>query len=69
MCSTIIWTFFVENLADVNDEHGERFFENISVMGRQFKGKCNAAMLTDYRCGIKREDHTPHKRLEGKKVV
>ena len=30
--------FFVENLGDVSDEHGERFHQDISEMEQRFKG-------------------------------
>ena len=56
--------FFGENLGDVSDEHGERFHHDVSVMGRRFKEKWNPGMLADYCWGIKKEDHTPHKRLK-----
>ena len=61
--------FFVENLGDVSDEHGERFHQDISVMEQQFKGKWNPGTLSDYCSGIKREGHTPHKRLRRTKDV
>ena len=61
--------FFAEILGDVSDKHGERFHQDISVMGRRFKGKWNRGMLADYCLGIKREFHTPHKRLRRTKVV
>ena len=40
--------FFVENLGDVSDEHGERFHQDISVMEQRFKGKWSPDMLADY---------------------
>ena len=61
--------FFAENLGDVSDEHDERFHQDISVMERRFKGKWNPGMLSDCCWGIKREDHTAHKRLRRTKVV
>ena len=60
---------FAENLGDVSDEHGERFHHNISVMEQRFKEKWSPGMLADYCWGIKRQDHTPQKRLRRTKVV
>ena len=61
--------FFAENLGDVSSEHDERFHQDISVMKRRFKEKWSPRMLADYCRGIKREDHTPRKRLRKVKVV
>ena len=60
---------FAENRGDVSDEHGQRFHQDISVMGRRFKGKWNPGMLADYCSGKKRKYHTLHKRLRRTKVV
>ena len=40
--------FFAENLGDVNDQNGERFHQNISVIERRFKGKWKPGMLADH---------------------
>ena len=70
MCfTTLIWIFLGDNLGDVSDEHGERFHQDISVMERRFKRYWSPGMLADYRCSIKKEDHTQHKRLRRTKVV
>ena len=51
--------FFAENLGDVNDEHGERFHQDISVMEKRFIGKWKPGMLADYCWNIKK-DNTLH---------
>lgn len=40
--------FFPENLADVSDEHGERFHQDISMVENRYKGKWSPAMLADF---------------------
>ena len=37
--------FFPLNCGDLSDEHGERFYQDISVMEHRYKGKWSAAML------------------------
>ena len=39
--------FFPLNCGDVNDEHGERFHQDVSVMEHKYKGKWSAAKLGD----------------------
>ena len=52
-------------VSNVSNKHGERFDQDISVMERRW----NPGMSADYCWDIKKEDHTPHKRLRGTKVV
>ena len=40
--------FFPLNCGDLSDEHGERFYQDISVMEHRYKGKWSAAMLGGY---------------------
>lgn len=40
--------FFLDNLGEVSDEHGERFQQDISVMELRYQGRCSSAMLADY---------------------
>ena len=47
--------FFPPNCGDVSDVHGERFYQVISVMEQRYKGKWDAAMLTDYCWMVKRD--------------
>ena len=61
--------FFAENLGDVNDEHGERFHQDISVMEKRFIGKWNPGMLADYCWNMIKEDNTIHKRVKRTNVV
>jgi len=49
--------FFPLHCGDVSDEHGERFHQDISVMGHRYKGKQSAAMLGDYCWMMKK--HVP----------
>jgi hypothetical protein len=45
--------FFPLNCCDVSDEHGERFYHDISVMEHRYNGKWSSAMLGDYCWMIK----------------
>ena len=47
--------FFHENLGDVEDEHGERFHQNVAILEKKFKGKCPVVILVDYCWSIKRD--------------
>jgi hypothetical protein len=47
--------FFPLNCADVIDEHGERFHQDILLMEHRYKGKCSAATLGDYCWMMKRD--------------
>jgi hypothetical protein len=40
--------FFPENCSAVNNEHGERFHQDISSMEKRYQGKWNCAMLAFY---------------------
>jgi len=39
--------FFVENLGEVSDEHGERFHQDIMAMDKRYQGKWTSSMLSD----------------------
>ena len=39
--------FFHENLGDVSDEHGDRFYQDIAVIEKRYKGKWSVGMLAD----------------------
>jgi hypothetical protein len=47
--------FFPENRGAVSDEHGERFYQEISNMEKQYQGKWNLSMLADYCWTLKRD--------------
>ena len=47
--------FFLENLGEVNDEHGERFHQDIMTMEKRYQGKWTSSMFTDY-CWILKMD-------------
>jgi len=40
--------FFLENLGEVCDKHGERFHQDITTMEKWFQGKWTSSMLADY---------------------
>ena len=39
----------------MNDEHGERFHQDISSMEKRYQGKWNYAMLSDYYWTLARD--------------
>ena len=47
---------FPENLGDVSEEQGERFYQDISGMEVRYQGRWDATMLADYCWSIKRDD-------------
>ena len=47
---------FPENLGDVSDEQGERYYQDISDMEVLYQGCWDATMLADYCWSIKRDD-------------
>ena len=61
--------FFAKNLGHVSDEHGKRFYQDISLMEKRFKGKWNTVMLADYCWNLKKDDDTLHKRVTRTTVV
>jgi len=40
--------FFPSDLGAVNDEHGQRFHQDISEMESRYQGRFDAAMMGDY---------------------
>ena len=47
--------FFPSNLADVSDEHGERFHQQIADVETRYQGKWNGAVLAEYCWTIVRD--------------
>lgn len=47
--------FFPFNFADISDEHGERFHQDISEMENRYKGKWSPAMLADFCWSLQRD--------------
>jgi hypothetical protein len=47
--------FFPDNLGAVNDEHGERFHQDISALKKRYQGQRSASMLSDYCWTVKRD--------------
>jgi len=39
---------FPENLGEVNDEHGERFHQDIMAMEERYQSKWTSSILADY---------------------
>ena len=54
--------FFRECLGDVSEEHGERFHQDISIMEKRYKSKCNVSMMGDYIWSIVRESQSKYNR-------
>ena len=54
--------FFPENLGSVNNEHGERFHQDISVMEQRYSGKYTSSMMGDFCWFLQREGTGSYKR-------
>ena len=54
--------FFPGNLGDVNDEDGERFHQDISVIEKRYQGKPNERMMGDYCWYLQRYGDASNKR-------
>jgi hypothetical protein len=50
--------FFIPNLGDVSEEHGERFHKDIEATEKKYQGRWDAAMMGDYICGLVRADES-----------
>ena len=46
--------FFSGKSGEVNDEHGERFHQDIMTTKKRYQGKWTSCMLVDYCCTLKR---------------
>jgi hypothetical protein len=44
-----------ENLGEVDDEHGEKFHQDIMSMEKRYQGKWTSSMLADYCWTLKRD--------------
>jgi len=47
--------FFPENLGEVSDEHGERFYQDILAMEKGYQSKWTSSVLVDYCWTLTRE--------------
>ena len=47
---------FPENLGDVSDERGERFFQDIKVMEARYQGRWDIKMMADHCWNSKRDE-------------
>jgi len=56
MCrNTVAPNYFPENLGAVIEEQGERFHQNIKTMAKQYQGRWNTNMMTDYCWCLQRD--------------
>ena len=46
---------FSTKLGDLNEEHGERFRQDIKVMKERYQGRCDAHMMTDHCWSLLRD--------------
>ena len=60
--------FFRSNLADVSEEYGERFHQDIQVMEKRYQGRWDEAMMGDYAWTLIRDDKRIYKRKCRSKV-
>ena len=44
-----------ENLGDVSDEQGERFYQDIKITEEQYQGRWDKKMMSDYCWCLKRD--------------
>ena len=54
--------FFLDNLENVSEEHGERFHQDIQVMEKRYQGRWNEAMMGDYVWYLMWKCNTTYKR-------
>ena len=47
--------FFPENIAEISEEHGERFHHDIMDMEKRYQGKWTSSMLADCCWTLKRD--------------
>ena len=47
--------FFPENNADVNDEHGEQFHQDIKIIEDWYQENVSPAMMADFCCTLQRD--------------
>jgi len=47
--------FFLENLGEVIDEHGDRVHHDISAKEKRYQGKWTSSMLADYCWALNRD--------------
>ena len=52
--------FFPPNFRAVDDEHGERFHRDITLIESRYKGKSNASMMGDYCWSMQRENYSSY---------
>ena len=54
--------FFRDNLGNVSEERGKRFYQDIQVMEKRYQGKWNKAMMKDHVWNLMRRCSTTCKR-------
>ncbi|GBM78252.1 hypothetical protein AVEN_273337-1 [Araneus ventricosus] len=61
--------YFPENLGVVSEEQGERFYQDIKEIERQYQEKRNVTMIADYCWMLQRDNPCKiHKRKSGKRT-
>ena len=45
--------YFPQNLGDMSEEHGERFYQNIKSMETLYQGRWDVSMMADYCWSLK----------------
>ena len=62
----ILTSFFPQNLGSVSNEHGERFYQDITKMESNYQGKWNPGMIEDFcwvlLCNISETKYTRSKK-------
>ena len=64
---SLVFGFFPENCGAVSNDHGERFHQDISSMGKRYQGKWNCAMLADYCRTLARDAPTMEYKRQAKR--
>ena len=54
--------FFLENMSDVSEEHGERFHQDIAKMESRYQGRWDSGIMGDYIRSLARKDESMHSR-------
>ena len=57
------------NCGEVNDEHGERFHQDITAMEKRYQGKWNPSILADYCWNKVRDNPADEYKRQAKSVV
>ena len=61
--------FFLDNLGDVSDQHGERFHQDISNIETRYQGKPNDKIMGDYCWYLQRETDVSYRHKQKVKNI